>query len=269
MALLLSGHNIDFNPEIQDGLKSDRGTSMIHEIAILCTCRNGDIYSSLDKNGKLTQRLASCPRCAGEMWLYRDPQLLVGFVTGIRGSINAIAEGIDVSGDMAFGTGMPRGKGSDREPRQLTLFDKLTATWSQPVDGGQVIVRAAGSKGVGSQFTTLEADEDKLWYEPDFANWCEDENGVIYKQNADFTLGHGRVIKWVGNKPKDGVKYVIKYNAYFEWIIFQSPQERVDRNGLDLGQSVYLRKKHIAFVNDSPNGNDQVKQSIQSTLRCQ
>lgn len=267
MAISNIGNGLTFNPLLHAGLLADRGTELIHEICILCTCRNGDVYSTLQKDGKLTQRLANCKRCAGEMWLYREPVIINGFVTSIRSNTNPMTDGLLESGDLQFGSGYPSGGDKDRLPRKISLFDKLTATWPQPVDGGQIIVRSAGSKGIGGQFTTLEPNEDKLWYEPHSAIWCEDENNVVYKE-GDFILGPGRVIKWVGNKPVDGVKYTFKYNAYFEWIVFTNPQERVDKKGKDIGQSVSLKKKVVVFINDSPNGNDATKHSLQQRSRC-
>jgi hypothetical protein len=193
---------------------------------------------------------------------------MTGFTTSISQRADISENGIMVPGDMQFGTGLPTGEGVDRNPRKISLFDKLTATWSQPVDGGQVIVRAAGSKGPGAQFTTLEPNEDKLWYEPDESIWCEDENGITYSNNSDFILGPGRIIKWVGNAPLDNVKYTIKYTAFFEWIVFSPPQERNDKNNRDLGQSCSLRKKHIVFMNDNPSANNTAKASLQAQMRC-
>jgi hypothetical protein len=259
------GNGLDFNKALHEGLMRDRGTDMIHEIAILCTCRNGDPFSTLEKPSS-TNKYLSCSKCGNEFWLYRDPVVVTGFTTSIRQNLNISPDAMLMPGDMMFGTGYPSNDYSGRTPRIIGMFDKLTATWPQPVDGGQVIVRGAGSKGKGAEFTTLAENEDKLWYEPHSAIWCEDQNGVVYKE-GDFRLGPGRVITWEGNAPAIGTKYTIKYSAFFEWIVFQPPQERIDRGGQDIGQSISLKKKHVVFPNDNPSTNKETKLSLQERFR--
>ena len=91
--------------------------------------------------------------------------------------------------------------------------------------------------------------------EHDFSGKTEEagvcENGVVYV-TGDFELGPGRVIRWVGDQPAVGVKYTLKYTAYFEWLVWAPPQERVDRDNRDLGPLIFLRRRHVANVNDSP-----------------
>ena len=47
-------------------------------------------------------------------------------------------------------------------------------------------------------------------------------------------------------------RYVIKYTAYFEWMVWAPPQDRRDRGNRDLGPLIMLRKRHVAMINDSP-----------------
>jgi len=114
----------------------------------------------------------------------------------------------------------------------------------------------------------VSVDEDKLWYEPNEALWCEDENEVVYHRYSDFVLGPGRVIKWIGNRPLVGTKYSIKYTAYFEWMVFQPPSERYDRDCKDIGPLVFLRRRHVAWINDSPYITPSDRIPIQKRIAC-
>jgi hypothetical protein len=169
----------------------------------------------------------------------------------IRQQRNILDAGVAQPGDMQFSPG-PGEAGGCGSTRRVGNGDKFTATWDQPLDDGQTIVRGAAhmDENLRLEFN-VNPDEDRLWYEPGSALWCEDEDGVVYKP-GDFELGPGRVIHWVGNRPQIGTKYTLKYTAYFEWIVWAPPQERVDHANLDLGPLIFLRRRHIAFINTSP-----------------
>lgn len=260
------GLGIDFNPGLQDGLINNRGVEMIHEIGVSCTCRGGDVYSSTQNDGSESRQEPFCPRCGQDGWIYRNPRLVTGIITGIRHQRNILDAGLFGPGDATFSP-RPSDSSCGEDSVRIGSFDKLTATWPEPVDDGQVIVRGAGSKARTQGIDTkLETNEDRLWYEPAQAIWCEDEFGNIYKEVSDFELGPGRIIRWIGNRPHEGSRYSIKYEAYFEWISWQPPGERVDRGGKNLGELVYLRKRHIKFVNSSPFATSEDKQSILSRL---
>lgn len=184
--------------------------------------------------------------------MYRNGVLTCGLATSIRQQRNVHDIGESQPGDMQFSLGpdfFECGGGGRRVGRD----DKFIATWDQPLDEGQTIVRGAATMSDNLRLKyNVSEDEDRLWYEPATALWCEDENGITYTQNGDFILGPGKVIKWVGNQPEVGVKYAIKYTAFFEWIAWIPPLERRDKNNRDLGPLVFLRKRHIAHINDSP-----------------
>ena len=95
-----------------------------------------------------------------------------------------------------------------------------------------------------------KVNEDRLWYNASSSIWCEDEDGNVYR-SGDFKLDGSKIIKWTGDSPTIGKKYVIKYNAYLEWIAFDPPAVRRDRNR-DLGQRVGLRRRHVALIDDDP-----------------
>jgi hypothetical protein len=155
------------------------------------------------------------------------------------------------------------------EPRRIGAWDKLTATWDQPLDDGHVLVRGSGTLNDNAGLNTfLHEDEDRLWYEPKSAVWCEDEDNVVYNEGADFELGPGKIIHWIGKKPQLRKRYTIKYNAFFEWIVFSPPQERRDRSNADIGQLVFLRKRHIALVNASPVATAEDRVPIQTRVKC-
>jgi hypothetical protein len=267
------GLGVKFTPGLQSGFISERGTEMIHEISIKCTCLVGDIYAKQTNEGRDGRQTPFCDRCGGSGWLYRSPVLLTGLVTNVRYQKNLIESGFLTPGDLTFSP-MPTatstgGACAGTSGRRVGSFDKLTATWPEPIDDGHVLVRGAGTKAKAEGITTYLADnEDRLWYEPAGAIWCEDENGVVYTEDSDFELGPGKVIRWTGNSPIIGTRFTIKYNAYFEWIAFQPPTERIDYRGENLGELVYLRKKHAMMVNDSPFATSEDKESLQSRVRC-
>ena len=153
--------------------------------------------------------------------------------------------------------------------RRVSRDDKFTATWDQPLDEGQTIVRGAAQLADNARLVNnVGEDEDRLWYEPAQALHCEDENGVVYLQDSDFVLGPGRVIRWIGNAPSVRTKYTLNYTAFLEWIVWQPPQERRDRDNRDLGPLIFLRRRHIAFINDSPNITESDRQPLSSRIAC-
>lgn len=264
----MPGLGIDFLPGFQQSLIDERGRDMVHEIALICTCRNEDTYAGLLGDGNQRRRLPFCPRCGGDGHLYRNPTVIKGLTTSIRQQKNILDAGIAQPGDMLFSPSLPSPDYTTPNGQiRIASMDKLTATWEQPLDEGQVVVRGAGTAYENKTLGAGLADnEDRLWYEPVSSIWCEDENGKIYTADADFVLGPGKIIKWLTNIPLR-IKYSIKYNAFFEWISFTNPQERVDRQG-DLGQLVFLRKRHVAFVNDSPLATEADRLALSSKLSC-
>lgn len=251
-------------PGIQDGLIKNRGSDMIHLLGLACAkCRTEDVHAGLILDGQMRQRSPNCSRCMGEGMVYRSPILVTGIATNIRQQRNVHDVGFAQPGDMMFSTG-PGWEDCAQHAHKFSVGDKLIATWPQPLDEGQTVVRGAATMSENIRLANnVSEHEDRLWYEPASAIWCEDENDVVYTQGSDFTLGPGRVIAWIGNSPSLGVKYTVKYTAYFEWLIWAAPQERTDRNR-DMGALVFLRKRHVAFVNDSPfiTADDRVPVSV-------
>lgn len=255
----------DFTPGLQQGLIESRGALMLHEIALSCTCRVEDTYAGLVNDGKERRRDPFCRRCRGDGWIYRAPRVVQGLATSIRQQRNILDAGIAQPGDMQFSPSL-EAPDCVSPYRSIGAWDKLTATWPQPLDDGHVLVRGAAQSlpfPVG-----LQPSEDRLWYEPAMAIWCEDENGVSYTEGSDFELGPGKIIRWIGNQPVTHTRYTIKYEAFFEWIVFVPPQERRDVENANLGQLVFLRKRHVAIVNDSPVALPEDKIPIQARVAC-
>lgn len=255
MASILSpGLGVEFQPGLQEGFVQERGSDMIHEIGIACPkCRTSDVSANMLRDGQAGTRLPNCRRCGGDGWLYRDAQIVRGLATAIRQQNNVIDAGVIQPGDMQFSIapGFFGCNHNGAPQRRVAEADKFTATWAQPLNEGQTIVRGAATMDENIRLDpAVSADEDRLWYEPAYSLWCEDEDGKQYFEKGDFTFGPGRVIHWIGNRPITGKKYVIKYTAFFEWIVWAPPQERVDRDNVDLGPLVFLRKRHISYVND-------------------
>lgn len=268
------GLGIDFELVQHAEFIDQRASTMLWETAIACTCAVNDTYAGLIDDGKARRTDPSCPRCNGIGFLYRAPRTVRGMVTSMKSQRNMLAAGYGTPGDMVFSPQFyanPQCTGS----LSLSSYDKLTATWAQSVDEGQVIVRGAANMGENAALQTdINPDEDRLWYEPTEAVWCEDEYGTQYtehvdqKQTGDFILGPGRLVRWVRNQPPVGTRYSIKYRAYLEWIVFVPPQERLDRDGINLGQLVLLRRRNVAFVHESPRISAQDRVSLQSRMAC-
>ena len=249
-----TGLGVDWQPGAQSGLIANRGSDMLHEFGVACpSCRTEDVYAGFRNDGKDRRRSATCNSCH-DGWLYRDPLVVRGLIVGIRQQKNILDAGLSQPGDASFSPDPDLvsscGSGSYRIIGQN---DKLTALWSQPLDDGQTIIRGAATMAENAQYDTgLSDSEDRLWYEPEISLWCEDEYGRLYEQGSDFELGPGKILNWIGDQPEIGTKYVIKYTAFHEWIVWQSPQERRDRDNRDLGPLIFIRKRHVAFINSSP-----------------
>jgi hypothetical protein len=193
-----------------------------------------------------------------------------GLATSIRQQKNVHDVGLAQPGDMQFSV-VPSELTTScgTSARRIARGDKFTATWPQPLDDGQTIVRGAATMGENKRFANnVSDDEDRLWYEPASALWCEDEDGQSYNEDTDFILGPGRVIKWVGAKPDVGKKYTLKFTAYFEWLVFMPPQDRVDRDNRDLGPLIMLRRRHVAFINDNPFITDDDRVPLSKRVEC-
>ena len=223
-----------------------RGSEVIVETGLACPCRNGDAYAStIDVEGfPGSIRTLSCPKCQGDGYIFRNARCVLGLITGEdpgRGR-ELIDAGYAVPGTMIFSPSLHAGPISD--------FDRITELHAEPVSDGQVIMRnAANIEDNQALDTDLTVDEDRLWYMVDCVLWCEDANGVVYHQDSDFEI-EDRKIVWTGRRPADRVIYTIKYTAYLEWIVYDTPFTRHDRNR-SLAQRVSLRKKHVFIASGS------------------
>jgi hypothetical protein len=222
-----------------------RGDDVIHETGVSCPCRASDPYGStiLQGNKPATQRRLDCSQCGGVGWLYRDAKILKGLVVGVEAGKNRqlLEMGYAVPGDCTFSPSL--------NADQLLDFDRITFLYSIPVNDGQVILRNAANLSDNAMLQTgLDVLEDRLWYEADCVFWCEDEDGVLYTQDADFSI-EGKTLTWNTRRPADGKFYTVKYNAFLEWIVYATPLTRFDRDR-KLGQRVLLRKVHVAYQNE-------------------
>lgn len=241
------GLGIDFNFPLQHGFIEERGETLIHEIGLRCPCDNEDPMLGLVEKGtniaKKRHRF-NCPQCGGEGRIYRKPQRIVALFFGFSENKIQATGGMIYPGDQMM---------SVKPGFQVSGGDKITITWPEEVPDGQVLVRGAAHMGDNAaRKLHVEPDEDVLWYYAVNSIYCEDFEGNVYREGGDFVLNTSRIIKWVGNSPKQGVSYVIKYNAYLEYIAFMPPVQRRDQDR-DLGSRVALRKRHIALLNQDPS----------------
>ena len=228
------------NFRMQDGLIANRGQIVIHEIGIACTCRSGPRQEAIvGGSGKM-----GCGKCENGI-LYREPLQIMGLVIGTSSNKQLVETGFVNPGDCIFSIS-PNLKNSPSD------FDKITFTWPENVGEGQVIVR--GLDAIDNPYSGelnpygLNANEDVLHYQGAEAIYCEDENEKVYEQDADFYF-EGRKIVWITG-PEDKIRYTIKYKAYLEWIVYNSPMTRRDKD-TELGDRIVLRKKHLVNLRDS------------------
>ncbi len=235
---------------LQSRFIDDHGTKLVHAVAIKCPCRNEDVFASMGEDGANAVSVANHALCGNERWLYRDPKPIIGLVTGMNQQLTTVEMGFAQPGDMLFSPQL-LDKGTGCQQRAIGQWDRLTATIPQILDGGQVIIRGAGTAGENRGLTAsdgLAENEDRLWYEPAGAPvLCIDFNGIEYAA-GDYILGPGKKIAWLGKQPADGVRYSLKYMALLEWIAVLPPQERYEQQR-SIGQRVMLRKWHVERVN--------------------
>jgi hypothetical protein len=241
------GLGIDFSPGFgaHEGLINNRGEDVIHDVGMRCPCSAEDVHAGQIEQNQVPRRrsMIGCPLCRGEGYIFRRPQKICALITGISESKTRIEGGWAQPGDCMM---------SPHAGYMIASHDMITFLWPQPVGDGQVIVRGAGTASDNSQRETfLQTNEDRLWYSATEGIWCEGDDGVRYYPEGDFLLDGSKIIKWVGNRPQAGQSYVLKYAAYLEWIVFDPPATRRDRNR-DLGSRVALRKRHVALVNNDP-----------------
>jgi len=242
---LLQGSGVDWNLPITEGLINNRGENVLHETGMRCVCVVEDTMAGQIKQTHVPRRRVTtgCPRCNGDGYIFRNPRKIVAMITGINETRERLEQGWSQPGDCIM---------SVRPGYQVTAGDLVTFTWGQPIPDGQIILRGAGQASENSSRDTgLAVNEDRLLYSGSDAIWCEDEDGNRY-QDGDFRLDGSKIITWLGNQPQVGKRYVIKYNAYLEWVAFMPPNVRRDR-GRDLGGRVALRKRHVALLNDDPH----------------
>jgi len=239
----------------------DRGDTVVHEIAIACTCRAEDTYASIIlKDGTPARiRRMDCRSCHGDGFIYRNARCIVGLITGVHpGNRRLIDAGYALPGDCTFSPALDAGVVGD--------LDKITFTKADTVDEGQIILRGAHTLDANRLVETdLLPQEDRLWYNSECSIWCEDQNGVIYDQNVDFTLKQNKII-WNGARGPDvGIFYTIKYTAFLEWSVYVSPMSRSDR-GRSLGDRVVLKKKHIIFINEFNKATPELRTADQKAF---
>lgn len=241
------GLGIDWNFDLHEGQINNRGSEVIHEIGLRCTCNKEDVIAGMIEDGPHALRKRTrfgCEICGGDGFIYRNPAKVIAMFTDISGGKTLAGEGWLYPGDSVM---------SLKPGYEVSTGDKISYLWAEPVSDGQVVIRGAAQIGANSsRKLNLEENEDLLWYHAIHGVYCEDDAGKVYASNVDFLLDGSRVIRWIGNRPRIKQAYSIKYEAYLEWIAFMPPDHRRDRDR-DLGSRVALRKRHVAIHNDNPS----------------
>jgi hypothetical protein len=155
---------------------------------------------------------------------------MTAIITGIRNEKQLVETGVLMPGDMVMGC-------APDESNFIADWDRIQTTWllGQPYEGERVA-------------RSLEA-ADHLNYAPILISECfaiDTETGVKtnFVRDIDFTI-NGRFITWITELPQ-GFVYSLKYSTNFDWIAFVPSSDRYDR-GINIGQKIYLRKRHIVF----------------------
>jgi hypothetical protein len=192
------------------------GEIVIHSTGVPCFC--------ISEKGELD------PNCREHDFtghLYRNPQRITGLVTGITQHKVLIDSGIFLPGDVVF---------SPESGNIVTEGDKIQFTWPEPYGEGEILRRG-------------QPDYENTYYEAVKALHCSDEKGNIYTQDVDFRFV-GKKIEWRwagkvgGTVPNLGIRYMLKYTAFLEWLAFDVPMERIS-HGNDMGTKVGMRKIHL------------------------
>ena len=178
----------------------------------------------------------TCAACGGLGWWYpADPTPLRVVMTQVTQRQNLLAEGLELRGDdliADFAPGAPL----------VAWGDLLWPQWRQgePYEG-QTLVRGTGTT-------------DALFYGATTVSFCGSVDlttgaATVYTEGVDFSVS-GKTVTWLGtaNQPAAGSLYTIRYNAQFEWVVFDPPQVRVER-GTSLGPKAILRKRHLVLQN--------------------
>lgn len=253
--LLDSAGSVSLDSQRHRGFIVDHGMQMLHTVGLRCTCIVDDPLATTLESGKYVATDPWCARCQNERFVYRDPMMMTGLVTNISQRMTPAELGWANAGDMVFAPAALSGL-NGVTPRVISQWDCLTATWPQPLDGGQVLVRGVANFAENLGRYALRENEDALWYEPvpSGALWCEnerigDDGKPIQYQPGDFEFGPGKKIAWVSaHRPAEGDRYVVKYQGFIEWIVKTPPVERWD-GGANLGQRVLLEKRHVRKLN--------------------
>ncbi len=243
--------NIDWDFNLLESLIQDRGDKVIHELAALCpACQADDPYAStVDLHGRPALiRTFYCPTCEGNGYIYRNPRQIIGLTTSINpGNVELTPDGIVSPGDAIFSPSLRAG--------EISIYDRITFCNASSADCSQIVMRGAATFADNKELkTNLEENEDRLNYIASCALWCEDQNGIIYQQGADYSFSGNRIV-WI-NSPDVGTIYTIKYKAKIEWIAYSSSLDRFD-NGRSLAPKIVLKKKHVHLAQRSRTSTPQ------------
>jgi hypothetical protein len=255
-----TGLGIDFTFYDHVGHINNRGNTVIHEVGLRCPCDIEDTHAGQVEHGQVLRqrRVISCDLCGGSGLIFRNARRIVGLVIEITEGFDQKEEGWAEPGDCIL---------SVKPGTVISGGDRITATWEQPINKGQVIVRGAANTSENqARKLNIEEDEDRLHYHAASGIWCEGIDGTRYREGSDFVLDGSRLIKWIGNSPAVRTSYTVKYNAFLEWIAWTPPNVRIDRDR-DLGTRVPLKKSHAVLVNEDPRASTQDRVPFCDRLR--
>lgn len=218
---------IGFTFESLDGLIGDRGSPIMHYLAVSCTCMNVS-----GEDGSLGHADPTCDKCYGTGIVYRDPVIGKAIIDPISANRIWSQQSWIQPGDISM---MP-----PTYFRRVGNFDKILVLLPVPVDS-QVLYRGVKTQG-SPRPSGLLANEDYLYWESgrEQARWLEDEDGKTYLPGEYLIQGH--ILRWSDNGgPGIGKKYVISYEAYPEYIMWTMPTDIYDLD-VTVGQMIMGRR---------------------------
>lgn len=239
-----AGLGIDFNPEALEGLISNRGTTVVHEIGLTCPCGSDPLNPTTDD--------VLCEYCFGNGIQWVDAQTIVGLITNITFQPNIGRAAFFQAGDLIFAPSL--------HAREIGDYDRITLTRPVAMDNGQIITRF-GARRVAN----LKPNEDLILFSAAKSQAIAviDRTGCVYHP-GDYVL-EGRRIVWPdeARAPKVGERYTIKYHSYLEYIAFASPMARFDRDR-SIGQRVALRLRSVSNILEASEAEAAGIRAVQS-----
>lgn len=170
-----------------------------------------------------------CRICHGTGRAYGQSQRVKGVVTGLTPQNKSLTiAGLVLPADLIFTP--------DPQPTLAVHdYDVIRLGYALPHEGDVLL------RGVRDELDYLPG---RVWSV--VHHDAMQGTATSYTPDVDFTLD-GRTLTWLaGHGPAPGMAYSVRYDAYFDWVVYPGLTLRRVKRGTSLGQAVLLRKRHLA-----------------------